>query len=833
MHMYAPSIDLPLAADECFHCGLPLAPGMPYVADVDGEQRELCCRGCQAVTQAIVSAGLSDYYRHRTASSASQRDGAIPPELRLFDLAEVQQTFVHELSAREKEAALLLEGITCAACVWLIERRVASLSGVVAIEINYATRRARVTWDDQRLKLSEILHAIRAIGFGAHPYDAVRSHDLHRRERKTALWGLFVAGFGMMQVMMYAAPLYFADGDMSADIELMMRWASLVLTAPVVFYSAAPIFAGASRDLRMLRVGMDVPVALGIGAAFAASVWATMTASGDVYYDSITMFVFLLLAARFLESGARAKAAQASDELIKLIPAIAERIRGFPDSREAEQVAVARLEPGDHVLVKPGASIPADGVLIEGEGHVEEALLTGESRPVAKRAGDPLIGGAVNVASPLIMRIERVGQKTVLAAIVRLLDRAMAEKPRIAQFADRVAQSFLALLLVAAATVGAIWYSIAPERALWVAISVLVVTCPCALSLATPAAVAVATGRLARRGIFISRGRALEALAQASHFVFDKTGTLTHGRLALVETKTLGTLPRDQCLALAAALELFSEHPVSHPLRDAAPAGARISARDIVNFPGRGMEGTVEGRRLRIGTPAFVSEFAGTFAAGILTPADERASIVALGDRSGWLAVFTFDDPVRNEARVVIQTLINRGKVVCLLSGDRPEVARRVAWEVGISEVIAEASPQDKLNYLRGLQDEGRIVAVIGDGVNDAPILAAASVSIAMASGAHLAHTSADAVLLSDRLESLPGAVDLAANTLRIIRQNLVWACAYNITALPLAMLGHVTPWMAAVGMAGSSFLVVANALRLAQTRHAFWKPGLWKFSIY
>jgi Cu2+-exporting ATPase len=829
--MYAQAIDPTLAAEECFHCGLPLGPGKPYVAAVDGEPRSLCCRGCQAVTQAIVDAGLADYYHHRTAASASQRESVVPVELRLFDLPEVQKTFVRARGAREKEAALLLEGITCAACVWLIENRIGALRGVVAIDINYATRRARVAWDCERTELSSILNAIGAIGYRAHPYDAARSDDLLRRERKAALWGLFVAGFGMMQVMMYAAPLYLADGDMSGDIELMMRWASLILTAPVVFYSAGPIFAGASRDLKALRIGMDVPVALGIGAAFAASVWATITTSGEVYFDSITMFVFLLLGARFLESGARAKAAQATDELIRLVPAIAERIPRFPASRETEQVAVARLVPGDHALVRPGAPIPADGVLIEGEGRVDEALLTGESLPVTKRAGDRLIGGALNVASPVIMRIDRVGQDTVLAAIVRLLDRAMAEKPLIAQLADRVAQRFLAVLLFAAGAIGLVWYWIDPARALWVTISVLVVTCPCALSLATPAAVAAVTGRLARRGMFITRGHALETLARATHFVLDKTGTLTYGRPALTEVRTLGALPRERCLALATALEMSSEHPLSRPLREIAPKGQSVSAYDIVSTPGRGIEGTVEGRRVRIGTPAFVAELAGEFDAGALEPSDERASVVALGDGSGWLAVFAFDDAIRSDARDAVRKLIERGKVLYLVSGDRADAARRVAHEVGIAGVIANASPQDKLDFLSRLQSAGHVVAVVGDGVNDAPMLAAASVSVAMGRGTDIARASADAILLSDRLDGLPEAVDLAAKTMRIIRQNLAWAFAYNVVALPLAMLGHVTPWMAALGMAGSSFLVVANALRLSRSEHVPSKAGLWKFS--
>ena len=817
--MYAQAIDAPLAAGACFHCGLPLPRGRPYTAQVDGEPRALCCRGCQYVTQAIVEAGLVDYYRHRTATGAPQRDAGIRPELRLVDTPEVQSTFVRAHGADAKEAALLLEGVSCAACVWLIERHVAALDGVAAIEINYATRRARVRWNEGRIALSAILQAIDAIGYHAHPYDAARSDDLHRRERKAALWGLFVAGFGMMQVMMYAAPLYLADGDMSADIERMLLWASLILTAPVVFYSARPIFAAAWRGLRAQQIGMDVPVALGIGAAFAASAWATVTGAGEVYYDSITMFVFLLLAARFMEAGTRAQAARAVEELVRLVPAVAERLPGFPASRVPEQVAVARLAPGDHVLVRPGATIPADGALIEGESRIDEALLTGESMPLVRRAGDALTGGAVNVTSPLVMRVERVGQQTVLAGIMRLLDRALAEKPRIAQLGDRVAQRFLAVLLVVAAAVAVIWYWIAPERALWITISVLVVTCPCALSLATPAAVAAATGRLARRGFFITRGHALETLAQASHVVFDKTGTLTHGRLELVEVETLGALPRDRCIAAAAALEMSSEHPVSRPLRDAAAAFAPAAARDIVNVPGRGIEGTVEGRRLRIGAPAFVAELAVTSSAAMADRPRGGASVVALGDVSGLLALFIFADPVRSDARGVVKALRDRGKTVCMLSGDHPDAARHVARAVGIDDVIAGASPQAKLDFVRGLVARGNVVAVVGDGVNDAPMLAAAPVSVAMGRGTDIARTSADAVLLSERLECLPWAVDCAAQTMRIIRQNLAWAFAYNFAALPLAILGYVTPWMAALGMTGSSLLVVANALRLARAR--------------
>ena len=821
--MYAQAIEQPLAAAECFHCGLPVPSGVFYIVPINGAERSMCCPGCCAVAQAIVEAGVADYYRFRTAAATPQRDTSIPNELPLFDLPEVQQTFVHSVNDRVKEAALILEGITCAACVWLIEKRMAALPGVHGLEINHTTHRARITWDDTHVRLSAILQAIAAIGYRAHPYDAARSDEIHHREYRAMLLRLFVAGLGMMQVMMYAWTLYFADGDMSPDIGRLMRWASLVLTTPVVFYSAGPFFRSAWRDLRGLRVGMDVPVALGVGAAFAASVWATLTDAGEVYYDSIGMFVFLLLLARFLESAARAKAAQGVEQLAKLVPAMAERAPAFPVTRATEHVAVARLVRGDHVLVRAGFPIPADGCVIEGTSRVDEALLTGESRPVAKRAGDALIGGAMNVASPLFMRVEHVGQQTVLAAIVRLLDRAMTEKPRIAQLADRVAQRFLSALLFIAAIVAASWTLIEPSHALWITVSVLVVACPCALSLAMPAALTAATGQLARRGVLVTRGHTLETLAQATHFVFDKTGTLTRGHFQLTSVHTIGAMTREQCLAWAAALEFASEHPMARALSDAAANSKPVYASDVVNSPGAGIEGRIDNRRVRVGTPAFVAGLAGGAPAGLSEGVAEGVSIVALGrealdNKSGWLAIFTFEDPIRDDARSVIRALLDRGKTVSVLSGDRPEVARHVARELGITHVIAGATPQDKLDHVLRLQATGDKVAMIGDGVNDAPVLAAATVSIAMGCSTDVARASADAILLTDRLQSLIDAVDEAACTLSVIKQNLGWAFAYNFAAVPLAAFGYVTPWMAGIGMAMSSLLVVANALRLART---------------
>ncbi|HQR53817.1 MAG TPA: heavy metal translocating P-type ATPase metal-binding domain-containing protein [Burkholderiales bacterium] len=527
---------------SCFHCGLPVPAGSSYCARVDGMARQMCCHGCVAVAEAIVAQGLTGYYRHRTAlpPRGAEAVPAFLAQLRLYDDPTVQQSFVREAAPHVREAALILEGIVCAACVWLNEQHIGRLPGVVSVAINYATRRAYVRWDERRLELSDILKAVADIGYTAHPFDAARFDEVARRERKTALWRLFVAGLGMMQVMMYAYPAYVADGDMSPDIESLMRWASLILTTPVVFYSAAPFFAAAWRDLQQRRVGMDVPVALGVAVAFVASVVATLRGGGEVYFDSITMFVFLLLGGRFLEMSARASAGRAAEELLKLMPAFAARLTGFPRTRATERIAVSMLKPGDCVLVKPGDSIPADGEIVEGATEVDDSLLTGESRPVLKVRGDALTGGAVNVTSPVVMRVTRVGTETVVAGILRLLDRAASDKPALAQLADRTARVFVAVLLAVAAATAAAWGMIDPGRALWVTVSVLVVSCPCALSLATPAALTAATGALTRLGVVVTRGHALETLSRATHVIFDKTGTLTHGRLELTGVEVLG-----------------------------------------------------------------------------------------------------------------------------------------------------------------------------------------------------------------------------------------------------------------------------------------------------
>jgi len=810
------------AQESCFHCALPVPPGSRYVVCIDNKEQPMCCPGCAAVAQAIVDNNLTDFYKYRTESSVTASN-LIPAQLQqltLYDQPELQGSFVTQTDIKHseiKQASLILEGIVCAACIWLNERHVNALPGVKEFRINYASHRATVKWDDKQIQLSDILKAIAAIGYIAHPFDTGRQEQVYKKERAQALRRLAIAGFGAMQVMMLAVALYSGEYQgMESNMERFFRWISLLIATPVVVYSARPFFMGALRELKRQQLGMDVPVALAVGGAFSASLWATVSNSGQVYFDSVTMFVFFLLAGRFLEMGARQRAGQAAEELVKLLPAMATRIiKG-----EEDVVAVSELQRGDELLIRPGESIPADGVIIDGRSSVDESLLTGESMPLARGIDDDVTGGTVNVESPLRIRVEKVGEDTVLAAIRRLLDRAQSEKPAIATLADKVAGWFVGVLLVIASLVGYVWWQINPDDALWIVISVLVVTCPCALSLATPAAMTAATGSLTRLGVLTTRGHALETLARATHIILDKTGTVTTGQLALAGIEVLA-MPLESednsgaeqaCCEIASALEQASEHPIGRML---AAFPTTLKAEEVMASAGMGVEGRVEGKRYRIGQAQFIQAWAQGHDAATLISDVADDSRIWLASEQQLLCAFEFTDSLRDEAKQAIAELKSLGLQVELLSGDGEAAVAKAATQLEIAHWAARQTPEEKLNYVNELQRNGAIVAMVGDGVNDAPVLAGAQVSLAMGGGTQLAQATADMVLLSQHLLHLPEAVRRSRQTLTIIRQNLAWAVGYNLIALPLAMMGFVAPWMAAIGMSASSLIVVINALRL------------------
>ncbi|WP_433886562.1 heavy metal translocating P-type ATPase [Pseudomonas vranovensis] len=792
----------------CYHCALPVPAGSHFTAVVLGQPRAFCCPGCQAVAEAIVAGNLESYYQHR--SEASANPDALPQqlvdELALYDRADVQKPFVRH-SGELAETTLLIEGISCAACGWLIEKHLRNLPAVAEARLNLSNHRLQVSWADSALPLSKLLAELRHIGYAAHPYQADRAAEQLASENRTALRQLGVAGLLWFQAMMATMATWPEFNiDLSPELHTILRWVAMFLTTPIVFYSCAPFFRGAARDLRTRHLTMDVSVSLAIGLAYGAGIWTAITGSGELYFDAVGMFALFLLAGRYLERRARERTAAATAQLVNLLPASCLRLGA---AGQSERILLSELRLKDCVLIQPGHVIPADGRIVSGQSSIDESLLTGEYLPQPRSAGDAVTAGTLNVESALTVEVQALGQDTRLSAIVRLLERAQSEKPRLAEIADRASQWFLLFTLIASAAIGLLWWQIDPSRAFWIVLAMLVATCPCALSLATPTALTAATGTLHKLGLLLTRGHVLEGLNQIDTVIFDKTGTLTEGRLTLRAIRPLRDTDADRCLMLAAALENRSEHPIARAFGRASQAADEVQA-----MPGLGLEGKVGEHVLRIGEAGFVCALSGA-----PTPAmpDEAGQWLLLGDQQGPLAWFVLDDRLRSDAADLLAACRARGWQTLLLSGDSSPMVHSVAAELQIDQAIGSLRPDDKLEHLKALQQQGRKVLMLGDGVNDVPILAAADISIAMGSATDLAKTSADAVLLSNRLDALIQAFSLARRTRRIIIENLLWASAYNGVMLPFAALGWITPIWAAVGMSVSSLIVVLNALRLTR----------------
>jgi Cu2+-exporting ATPase len=725
-------------------------------------------------------------------------------------------------------SVLVIDGMYCAACSVNIEQALMRVPGVLEADVNPASRRARVLWDPDRVRASRIAQAVTEAGYRVYPALSVQAEAHRQREQRLALWRLFVAGFCMMQVMMYAVPTYgvapSGSQDMSSDIWRLLQWASWLLSVPVLLFSAGPFLQGAWRDLRARRIGMDVPVALGIVVTFVASTGAAFDPGGlfgeEVYFDSLTMFVFFLLGGRYLVLRSHGATAAALESLMQRLPETVER---ETPQGTLETLPVSRLQVGDRVRVRAGQAFPADGRIEAGTAWVDEALLTGESTPVERGPGQPVVAGSFNLSAPTWVRVERVGQDTRYAQIVELMQQAATDRPAFVQAVDRMAAPFLWAVLGAAALCALAWVFIDPSRSVWVAVAVLIVTCPCALSLATPSALLSAAGCLARRGVLVRRLQALEALARARVFVFDKTGTLTEDRLTIGRCEFLSAeVSTEQALGCAATLAQASLHPVSRALVEAfGSIEPRTELWEVEELPGSGLQGRdAQGRCWRLGSRRHA-----------WGPGAEPAHEATDGPRSGpqaWLSVdgrlvarFELTEQVRPDARAAIAALRAEGLETVLLSGDRPEAAEALGRALGMDRWHGGASPEDKLTVVRAAQGRGLQVAMVGDGVNDGPVLAQADVSLAMGQGAALARAQADFTLMSGRLGDVVEAWSLARRTVDIIRQNLAWAAAYNATGIPLAAIGWMPPWLAGLGMAASSVFVIANAWRLTRPPRA------------
>ncbi|MFQ2271603.1 heavy metal translocating P-type ATPase [Aeromonas enteropelogenes] len=789
----------------CFHCGEPVSADSHYALEIKGIVRPMCCPGCQAVAETIMECGLASYYDHRTAPGA--KGDLVPEELAAlthYDLAEVQQEFVTD-SGNVREIQLTVEGLSCAACAWLIERHLMTLPGLRYINVNTTTHRARIKWDPDKLSLSDILKGFAKVGYRAYPFQTHQQEALYAKEVRRYMFRMALAGLGSMQVMMCAVALYM-DFFISVEEEFMVyfKWISLLLSTPIMIYSAQPFYVNAWRSLKQGHLSMDVSVSLALIGAFVASMWATVFNTGEVYYDSITMFVFFLLLGRFLELRARRKASESSSNLARLVPIMATRI----DEDGEQEVAAKTLQIGDRVRVLAGATLPADGIIVRGEASLNESMLTGEQLPLLKGHGDQVYAGTINTDAPLEIRVSHRIEESRIAQIMRLQDHALDDKPAIAQMADVLSRHFILVLLIIAALVWTFWHFHQPEQAFWITLAVLVATCPCALSLATPTALTSATAHLTRSGILLRRGHVLDVLTKANRVVMDKTGTLTTGEIRLCRTQVLGELGSDTCLAIARALEAQSEHPIARAFRLPADGIALLPhASDITPVIGHGVTGIVDGMRYRIGSAGWLG-----LGDDLVSP---RGLAIYLADECQVLARFELEDTLRPDAKALIAAFKAAGLQTTILTGDSSAQADEIARELGVDELIKGVTPDGKLAYLKGREADGEISIMVGDGINDAPVLAGAHASFAMAGGTDLAKNSADAILLADDLNRLLDARTLALRTRKIIIENFAWSIGYNLLVLPLAASGWLPPYLAAAGMSLSSLIVVTNSMRL------------------
>jgi P-type Cu2+ transporter len=811
----------------CFHCGLPVPDNLDIFVEYRGEKKPMCCYGCQAVSQAIIDSGMDDFYTYRTSNPEKPEE--IVPEflqqLKAYDSTSVQQKFVSSTDDKDiLEVSLILEGITCAACVWLNEKHLNSLDGVISARINYSNHRARVSWDNSRIKLSEILESISRIGYLAHPYDPDQHQRILEKERKQQIKRIGLSGLLGMQIMIFAVAMYTGDWwGIEESFKQSFRWISLVLTVPILLYASSVFFRSAYRDISNRRVGMDVPVSLGISIAFAASLMNTIDGDGEVYFDSVAMFTFFLLSARYFELGTRKLTSETTEALLNLKPAIATRLKGYQDTASAtttaakqESISVSELNLKDYLLVRPGEVVPADGIIVNGSSGINESLITGESLPVSKATGDSVIGGSTNTENPIIIQISRLGEDSVLSSIQRLIDEAQHTKPAIAKLADRIASWFVSILLSIAAAVACYWYSVDPSQWLEITIATLVVSCPCALSLATPTAITAASGQLARIGLLPKRSHALETLAHATDFVFDKTGTLTEGQIKLEEIILISNdYDNKHIVTIAASLEASSEHPIAKAII-AASNSELLAVDNLLHQTGQGIQGSIDATDWFIGNLEFIHHHCSEpFEDNTDLDNTDASNRIYLATKQRCIAIFILSDSIRAEAKPLIEQLHAQHKNTWLLSGDRVENVRGISEQLGIQHCQAGLKPEDKLNSVKALQQQGAIVVMTGDGVNDAPVLAGADLSIAMGKGTQLAAAAADMILISNNIEHIYHGYLIAIKTLRIIKQNLSWALLYNVIAIPAAAMGYVEPWLAAIGMSASSLVVVLNALRL------------------
>lgn len=796
---------------SCFHCLQPLPPNGGYSVTVADKQRHVCCYGCQAVAQTIEAQGLQHFYQFRDTSNPLQIP-LLPEELQqleAYDQEELQQQFTHLDDNGHTSTTLSVEGMTCAACAWLIEQQLQTLPGVDYARVNATTERVNVAWHPEQVKLSDVLKKISGLGYRALPFQAATQEQDFKRRRRYFVRRIGIAGLATMQVMMIAVALYFGMVDeLDDNLRQFFWWISLLFATPVLLYSAQPFYLSALRSIQAKQLNMDVPVSLALLSAYGASAYATVINHGEVYFESVSMFTFLLLVGRYLELLAKQRAIATASNLVKLLPATAQRETANGD---LESIAVNKLTDGDIVRVLPGQTLPADGELLSALGTINESMLTGESVPVVHEQGARVFAGTLNQTQPLRIRVTAVQQATVMAKIAALQDQALANKPKLAERAEKLANQFVQQLLILAALTFFVWTFIEPSEAFWVTLAVLVATCPCALALAAPTAVTGVIHRLNKQGIILRNTDAIQTLATVKTVMVDKTGTLTTGQFSIADVQLEDNLAQTQAWALAKALESHSEHPLAKPFQQ-LDSKSSVQLTNVSVALGRGIEADwqqTDGNlvRVRIGAPGFSADWHPE----LNKEADYN---VILATPEQVIARFLVTDTLRPDVAETLHFLRQQGLEIIMLTGDQPHNARRVAEQLGISQYHAQCLPEDKLHWVKQTQQQHPVM-MIGDGMNDGPVLAQADVSMTFGHAADLARQAADIVAMRNDFGALAELLRATAKSRAILKQNISWALFYNIAIVPIAVMGWVTPYIAAIGMSVSSLLVLVNSLRL------------------
>ncbi len=805
---------------NCFHCGLEIKAEALQQVVINEQLKDFCCSGCSVVCQTIHESGLDGFYQR-----VRNKELAPPPELiddlAQYDLEDIQQEFV-KVSHSQREAILLVEGIHCAACVWLIERALAGLDGIVEAEVNLAHHRLRVRWRDD-IKLSTILHRLAAIGYTAMPYDIEKAEGKQQKDNRRLLYRMAFAGFGAMNIMWLSISMYASDmsaSGMDIDHRSFLQWISLMLATPVLLYSGWPFLKGAISGLRYKQMTMDLPIAIGVVVTYAYSVWATLNQQDDVYFETVVSFLFIILVGRYVERMSRRNATSATSRLMALQP----RSATVLVDGEQQLVSVKKLTVGDLVLIRPGEKIPVDGLVTEGNSEVNESMLTGESLPIAKVQDDKVVAGSVNGQGTLVVIIQQLGEQTALSKIIHLVEEAQGSKAPIQCTTDKIVPWFVVSTLLLSALTFTYWYFTADSNvALLAAVSVLIITCPCAFGLATPMAIAVSVGHGARNGVLVRNGASLEVCAGVNHIVFDKTGTLTEGAMSVGGVLTASSdITEQQLLHYAALAESRSEHAIAKAIvkyaREQGIAIHQISIDAFSNQPGLGIDVDAAGENIKLGNLRLLESL------NLRLPEQLIARYEAIGREMGVAVIVIVEgvvkgiivvfDQIRSEASEMIQALHARNIGITLLTGDSQAAADKVASELGGNiEVIAEVMPQDKSQVIESLQAKGLCVAMVGDGVNDAPALVRADVGIAMGGGTDVSLDCADMVLMGNQLSRVLFALDLSKQTIRTIKQNINLSLGYNVIVVPMAMSASLTPVFASIAMPISSLLVIGNAI--------------------